>query len=145
MFSSYTRRRHKKKYARNKCSKFLLMSFLKFFNCRRGMWLCKRKVLKNGQTCKKSKTMGTQMPAMKKERKKKKERKDSPCSLAKVFSKFQTRETCFNEHSRIMIATIYIYSTHMHILIKIMTSFSLDPCFDFTIYTMQVCFHFHPT
>jgi hypothetical protein len=35
------------------------------------MWLCKRKVLKNGKVSKKSKTMGTQMPAMKeKERKK---------------------------------------------------------------------------
>jgi hypothetical protein len=26
-----------------------------------------------------------------------------------------------------------------------MTCFSLDPCFDFTICAMQVCFHFHPT
>jgi hypothetical protein len=39
--------------------------------------------------------MGTQMPTMKREREKKKKmnEKDSPCSLAKVFSKFQTRET----------------------------------------------------
>jgi hypothetical protein len=41
-------------------------------------------------------------------KKEKKEKKDSPCSLAKVFSKFQTRDTCFKEHSRIRIATIYI-------------------------------------
>jgi hypothetical protein len=34
------------------------------------MRLCKRKVLKNGQTSKKSKTMGTQMPTMKKIEKK---------------------------------------------------------------------------
>ena len=32
------------------------------------------------------------------------------------FSKFQSRETDFKEHSRIRLATIYI-STHMHILI----------------------------
>jgi len=25
-----------------------------------------------------------------------------------------------------------------------MTFFSLDPCFDFTIYAIQVCFHIHP-
>jgi hypothetical protein len=40
--------------------------------------------------------MGTQMPTMKRERerrRKKMNEKDSPCSLAKVFSKFQTRET----------------------------------------------------
>ena len=30
--------------------------------------------------------------------------------------KFQKREICFKEHSRIRLATIYI-STHMHILI----------------------------
>jgi hypothetical protein len=62
--------------------------------------------------------MGTQMPTMKKREKRKEEKKkekDSPCSLAKVFSKFQTRETCFKEHSKNRIATIY--STHMHILI----------------------------
>jgi hypothetical protein len=76
----------------------------------------KKSIEKNGQVSKKSKTMGTQMPAMKKERKKKeKKEKDSPCSLAKVFSKFQTSEICFKEHSRNRIATIY--STHMHILI----------------------------
>ena len=32
------------------------------------------------------------------------------------FSKFQSREICFKEHSRIRLATIYT-STHMHILI----------------------------
>jgi hypothetical protein len=60
-----------------------------------GMWLCKkRKVLKNGQVSEISKTIGTQMPAMKKEREEEEmNEKDSPCSLAKVFSKFQTRET----------------------------------------------------
>jgi hypothetical protein len=73
------------------------------------MWLCKRKVLKNGQVSEKSKTMGSQIPVMKKKRKK--ERKDSPCSLAKVLSKFQTRETCLKEHSRIRVATIYIPPT----------------------------------
>jgi hypothetical protein len=72
------------------------MTFLKVFQfAERGMWLCKkRKVLKNGQVSNISKTMGTQMPTMKK-RKKKREKmieKDNPCSLAKV-SKFQTRET----------------------------------------------------
>jgi hypothetical protein len=54
------------------------------------MWLCKKKSIeKNGQVSEISKTMGTQMPAM---RKKKKERrrekmneKDSPCSLVKSF------------------------------------------------------------
>jgi hypothetical protein len=35
IFSSYIGRRHKKKFVRNKCSKFLLMSFLKFFNYRK--------------------------------------------------------------------------------------------------------------
>jgi hypothetical protein len=45
------------------------MSFLKVFQfAERGMWLSKK-------------------------RKRKKEKKDNPCSLAKVFSKFQTRET----------------------------------------------------
>jgi hypothetical protein len=88
------------------------------------MWLCKRKLLKkNGQVSKKSKTMGTQMLAIKREKrkreKKKKERKDSPCSLAKVFSKFQTRETCFKEHSRIRIATIYIFHTHAHLDLRV--------------------------
>ena len=33
-----------------------------------------------------------------------------------VFFKFQSREICFKEHSRIRLASIYI-STHMHILI----------------------------
>jgi hypothetical protein len=84
------------------------------------MAMQKKIIEKNGQVFKKSKTMGTQMLAMKKERKKREkkeeERKDSPCSLAKVFSKFQTRETHLKEHSRIRIAP-YIYSTHMHILI----------------------------
>jgi hypothetical protein len=53
------------------------------------MWLCKNKS-KNGQVLKISKIMGTQMPAMKKKKKERNE-KDSPCSLASVF-KFQTRE-----------------------------------------------------
>jgi hypothetical protein len=43
------------------------MSLFKVFQfIERGMWLCKKKVLKNGQVSKISKTMGTQMPAMKK-------------------------------------------------------------------------------
>jgi hypothetical protein len=46
-----------------------------------------------------SKTMGTQMPAMKKrerkEKEEKKKEKDGPCSLAKVFSKFQNKRDMF--------------------------------------------------
>jgi hypothetical protein len=52
----------------------------------------KKSIEKNGQVSEISKTMGTQMPAIKKKRKKEEMKKDSPCSLAKVFSKFQTRE-----------------------------------------------------
>jgi hypothetical protein len=70
MSYSYAGRRHKKKFVRNKCSKFLLMYFL-ISNAERGMWLCKRKVLKNGQVSKIFKTMGTQMPAMKKKEREK--------------------------------------------------------------------------
>jgi hypothetical protein len=65
-----------------------------------------------------SKTMGTQMPAIKKERENRNE-KDSPCSLAKVFFEFQTREICFKEHSRIRIATIYIFHTHTHLDLRV--------------------------
>jgi hypothetical protein len=61
-----------------------------------------------------SKTMGTQMPAIKKEEKMMM-MKIAHVFLQKCF-KVSTREVCFNEHSRIRIATIYI-STHMHILI----------------------------
>jgi hypothetical protein len=54
----------------------LVNIFLKVFSiAKRGMWLCKRISIKNGQVSKTLKTMGTQMPAMKKEREKKKKRK----------------------------------------------------------------------
>jgi hypothetical protein len=69
----------------------------------------KKSIVKNGQVSKISKIMVTQMPAMKNREKRKEEKKkekDSSCSRAKVFSKFQTRETCFKEHSRNRIATI---------------------------------------
>ena len=50
--------------------------------------------------------------------KKEKERKMN--KIARVFLqsifKFQSREICFKEHSRIRLAIVYI-STHMHILI----------------------------
>jgi hypothetical protein len=36
--------------------------------------------------------MGTQMSAMRKKKEEKRNKKDSPCSLAKVFSEFQTRD-----------------------------------------------------
>jgi len=53
-------------------------------------------------------------------KRKKKEKEREMNKIAHVFLqsifKFQTREICFNEHSRIRLATIYI-STHMHILI----------------------------
>jgi hypothetical protein len=53
----------------------LVNVFLKVFSItERGMWLCKRKVLKNGQVSEKSKTMGTQMPTMKKIREKRKKK-----------------------------------------------------------------------
>jgi hypothetical protein len=45
--------------------------------------------------------------------------KDNPCSLAKVFSRFQTRETWFKKHSRIRIATIYIFHTHAHFDLRV--------------------------
>jgi hypothetical protein len=76
MFYSYIGRRHKKKIVRNTCSKFLLMSFLKFFNCRK--WhvaMQKKSIEKNGQVSKISKTMGTQMLAIKKERRGRKRKK----------------------------------------------------------------------
>ena len=50
------------------------------------------------------------------EKKKKKEMNKIAHVFLQKFSKFQTREICFKEHSRIRIATIYM-STHMHILI----------------------------
>jgi hypothetical protein len=110
---SYTGRRHKKKFVRNKCFKFLLMSFLKFFNCRRRhVAMQKKSIVKNGQVSKISKAIGTQMLAMKKKEKE----KDSPCSLAKVFSKFQTRETCFKEHSK---DSHYIFHTHAHLDLRV--------------------------
>jgi hypothetical protein len=72
------------------------MSLFKVFQFarKRHVTMQKRgKVLrKNGQVSEISKTMGTQMPAIKKEKeRKKKERneKDSPWSLAKVFSSFK--------------------------------------------------------
>jgi hypothetical protein len=39
------------------------------------MWLCKRKVLKNGHVSEKSKTMDTQMLAIKKRKEKKKKKR----------------------------------------------------------------------
>jgi hypothetical protein len=50
------------------------MSLLKVFKLqKRGMWLCKnKKVLKNGQVFEISKTMGTQIFAIKKEKERKK-------------------------------------------------------------------------
>jgi hypothetical protein len=56
---------------------------LKFFNLQeRGMWLCKKKSIeKNGQVSEISKTMSTQMPAMKKSRRKKKEMKKTAHAL----------------------------------------------------------------
>jgi hypothetical protein len=71
------------------------MSLFKVFQLQeRGMWLCKKKsIRKNRQMSEISKTMGTQMPTMKKRRRKKeRNEKDSPCSLAKMFSMFQTRD-----------------------------------------------------
>jgi hypothetical protein len=65
-----------------------------------------------------SKTMGTQMPTMKKRKRKKLNEKDSPYSLAQVF-KFPARETCFKEHSRIRIATIHIIHTHTHLDLRV--------------------------
>jgi len=85
------------------------------------------------------KTMGTKMSTIKKREKK------IASALPKYF-KFQTTEICFNEHSRIRLATIYIY-IHPHIstsCFKSMIFFSVDPCFDFTLYAMQVCFHIYP-
>jgi hypothetical protein len=65
---------------------------LKFSNLQKeACGYAKRKVLKNIQVFEISKTMGTQMPAMKK-REKERNKKDSTCSLAEVFFKFQTRE-----------------------------------------------------
>ena len=51
-------------------------------------------------------------------RKKKKKREMNKIAhvFLQKFFKFQTREICFKEHSRIRLATIYT-STHMHILI----------------------------
>jgi hypothetical protein len=71
----------------------VVISLESFPIAEKGMWLCKKKSIeKNGQVSEISKTMGTQMPAIKKEKeRKKKERneKDSPWSLAKVFSSFK--------------------------------------------------------
>ena len=50
------------------------------------------------------------------EKKKKREMNKIAHVFLQKFSKFQTREICFKEHSRIRIATIYI-SIHMDILI----------------------------
>jgi hypothetical protein len=45
---------------------------------------------------------------------KKRNNKDIPCSLAKIFSSFK-REIYVKEHSRIRLATIYIHQTfHTH-------------------------------
>jgi hypothetical protein len=58
-------------------------------------------------------TMGTQMPARKKE-------KEEMKKIAYVFlqksSKFQTKKICFKDPNRIRMPTIYI-SIHMHILL----------------------------
>jgi hypothetical protein len=51
MFSSYTERRHKKKFVRNKYSKFLLMSFLKFFNCRKRHVAMQKKSIEKMDKC----------------------------------------------------------------------------------------------
>jgi hypothetical protein len=76
----------------------------------------------------------------------KKKKREEMNKIAHVFLQkffmFQTRETYFKGHSRIRLATICI-STHMHILIYEYDFFFLDRCFDFTIYTTQVCFHMH--
>ena len=72
----------------------------------------KKSIEKNGQVSEISKTMGTQMPTIKRERKKKREmNKIAHVFLQSIF-KFQTRETCFNEHSGIRLATIYIPRTY---------------------------------
>jgi hypothetical protein len=51
MFSSYIERRHKKKFVRNKCSKFLLMSFLKFSNCRKRHMAMQKKSIEKKDKC----------------------------------------------------------------------------------------------
>ena len=79
------------------------------------LFIKKEKYWKNGQVFEISKTMGTQMPAWKKEKRKREINKIAHVFLQSIL-KFQTREICFKEHNRTRIATTYI-STHMHILI----------------------------
>ena len=119
MFYSYTRNRHKNKFVRiNAPSSCVCLSW-KVSIAEKEAWAMqklfmkeKRKYWKNGQVSKISKTMGLRCPPKKRGRKM---NKIAHVFLQSIF-KFQTREICFNKHSRIRIATIYI-STHMHILI----------------------------
>ena len=92
-------------YQPNKCSKFLLLS-LKSFVAKKTHGTMQKLFIKKGETKKK------------KLRKKWTSVRDSPCSLAKIFTSFKERYV-FKEHSRIRSATIYIHhiSLHMHILI----------------------------
>ena len=53
--------------------------------------------------------MGIQMLALKK---KKKEMNKIAYVFLQKFSKFQTREICFKEHSRIILATIGDLNSH---------------------------------
>ena len=127
------------------------MSLLKSFNCKkRGMGYAKvihekKKYWKNAQVSEILKIIGTQMPVMEKKKKKiEKINKIAHVFLQKVFQVSKTREICFKEHSRIRLATIYTYPHTCTSWSKSMTYLSLDPCFDFTIYAMQVCSHIYP-
>ena len=66
--------------------------------------------------------------------------------LQKCFQ-FSKERYVFKEHSRIILASIYIHhiphtcTSWFHC----MTQLSLDPLFDFTIYALQVCYSFLPT
>jgi hypothetical protein len=72
---SYTGRRHKKKFLRNKCSKFLLMSFLKFFNCRKRHVAMQKKRLKKWANVQDIENNGYSDARHEKKREKKKKRK----------------------------------------------------------------------
>jgi hypothetical protein len=86
MFSSYTGRRHKKKFVRNKCSKFLLMSFIKFFQLQKeACGYAKEKVLKKRVSVQDVENNGYSDARHEKKREKRKRREKERKKMAHVL------------------------------------------------------------
>ena len=113
------------------------MGLCKSYSWKKGRKEKKREMRKNGKLSEILKTMGTQMPAWKKRRKEKREEMNRIAHvLLQGCFQIPTERYVFKEHSRIMLATIYIHHIHPYTCtfwFDCMTQLPLDLRFDFTI------------